>query len=363
MNSARFSSCLLAVLIAAPHVVEACSVPVFRYALEHWFPDDYQALVFHRGPLDAARSELINRLRGEPGGARPNLEVKVLDLAAETAAEWVPVWESVGETTLPWMLIRPDPRNGLPWLRISLPLNEQNVTRLLDSPARREISKRIAAGDSVIWLLLESGDDEAVAAAAKRLTERIAYLESVMKLPELSAADIANGLISVGAEGLKLRFSNLRVARDDPEEAVFVRLLLGIESDLAEIKEPMVFPVLGQGRALPPLVGKGIDNAMIDEQAIYLVGSCSCEVKEQNPGVDLLMTADWVGMVKRQAAANPIGSESVPDLSSAKPEAVTFSSAPPVIAAPSEVKGADFDYAVPLVLLVIAIAAFRLKHR
>jgi hypothetical protein len=39
----------------------------------------------------------------------------------------------------------------------------------------------------------------------------------------------------------------------------------------------------------------------VDRAAQFLIGSCSCQVKEQNPGVDLVMAVDWKKMVKDQA--------------------------------------------------------------
>jgi hypothetical protein len=70
-------------------------------------------------------------------------------------------------------------------------------------------------------------------------------------------------------------------------------MLIHSESDLAERTEPMVFPVYGRGRALWGLIGPGITASNIRDSASFLVGACSCEVKEQNPGFDLLLAADW----------------------------------------------------------------------
>ena len=49
--------CLLVtgLLILAPAVGQACSIPVFRYALERWQPSPYDVLIFHRGPLEFAK--------------------------------------------------------------------------------------------------------------------------------------------------------------------------------------------------------------------------------------------------------------------------------------------------------------------
>src|SRR6185503_19148933 len=48
-----------------------------------------------------------------------------------------------------------------------------------------------------------------------------------------------------------------------------------------------------RGRALEPLIAAGVTRDNVMEQAGYLCGACSCEVKEQNPGMDLLMAANW----------------------------------------------------------------------
>jgi hypothetical protein len=48
-------------------------------------------------------------------------------------------------------------------------------------------------------------------------------------------------------------------------------------------------------------VGKGIRPETIDEAAQFLIGSCSCQVKEQNPGMDIAMAVDWKQLVKDQA--------------------------------------------------------------
>ena len=94
----------------------------------------------------------------------------------------------------------------------------------------------------------------------------------------------------------------LRVPRDDPPSSALVAMLIGSEPDLAERTDPMVFPVFGRGRALLPLIGAGITAKNIHDSAAFLVGPCSCEVKEQNPGFDLLLAADWDDVALARAA-------------------------------------------------------------
>jgi len=89
----------------------------------------------------------------------------------------------------------------------------------------------------------------------------------------------------------------LRLARDDRSEEVLVRMLLHSEDDLNETKEPMAFPIYGRGRVLYALVGKGINDETVDDACSFLTGPCSCIIKEQNPGLDLLLSVDWERLV------------------------------------------------------------------
>jgi hypothetical protein len=56
--------------------------------------------------------------------------------------------------------------------------------------------------------------------------------------------------------------------------------------------------VFGRGRVLYALAGRGINADNIREACEFLVGPCSCQVKEMNPGVDLLMDVAWSRLVE-----------------------------------------------------------------
>jgi hypothetical protein len=207
---------------------------------------------------------------------------------------------------------------------LSGPLNEETLRVVFDSPARQEIVRRLGEGESAVWVLLECGDKPKDDAAMKILESRLEYLAGVLELPKLDEQDIRNGLVSLPNDGLKLAFSTLRIRRDDPAERAFVPMLLATEPDLKELKDPMVFPVFGQARVLYALIGKGIRHETIDRAASFLIGSCSCQVKEQNPGADLLITADWKKLLRDQS----IGFQDLPKASEilrSMPEKVTIS--------------------------------------
>jgi hypothetical protein len=54
-----------------------------------------------------------------------------------------------------------------------------------------------------------------------------------------------------------------------------------------------VVPVIGRGRAVSAIPASRVAEDTVEAFAEFICGQCSCEVKEQNPGIDLLMAADW----------------------------------------------------------------------
>ncbi|MFC1717423.1 hypothetical protein ACFL6S_27430, partial [Candidatus Poribacteria bacterium] len=96
---------------------------------------------------------------------------------------------------------------------------------------------------------------------------------------------------------LRVAFSMIHLSRSDPNEKLFIQMLLNSEWDLKMLPKPIAFPIFGRGRALYALVGDGIRENNIEMACSFLVGWCSCEIKEQNPGVDILMSVNWDGMI------------------------------------------------------------------
>ncbi|MCB1228796.1 MAG: hypothetical protein KDN19_00925 [Verrucomicrobiae bacterium] len=292
-------------LIALATAALACQVPVFRFALERWVADAYQVSIApgasgkfsaeEQAAVDFLKSQEPDRLSPMETGVFANLDVEVSETPAEGAA---------GGATM--TVTYPQKIRGFQLKPIwEGPLTMENARLLIDSPARRELVKRLLAGQSAIWVLIESGDPETddaaadtVAAAAGKAKETLRIPDGVMTRQE---AESAENFAAVNADDvlrsevpLKIDFSVLRIGRNDPAEALFLPMVLNIEDDLSQFeKETMVFPVFGRGRLLEPLIGRGIHADNVIEYGAYICGACSCEVKDQNPGVDLLFTADW----------------------------------------------------------------------
>ena len=286
-------------LAAAPmSVVWACNVPVFRYALEHWHPDAYRAVIFHRGPMSKENEELLAALRTESESILLNMTFRTVDLdqapdaVDEQLLDLATRLPKVSQQTpdFPHLVIQYPAYLQLDQPVWSGTFKESDLSSLLDSPARQTVIQRLTAGQTAVWLLVECGDPVQNDEAAAKLEVELKELSRSLKLPVLT--DSPEDVIQDGPP-VRLEFSLLRLRREDPAELHLITLLLGCEADLVTLDEPMVFPIFGRCRALLPLVGPGISAENIRSSAAFLAGACSCQVKELNPGFDLLIKANW----------------------------------------------------------------------
>ena len=293
-------SCLVVSLACLAWPAWACSVPVFRYALENWPADPYRVTVFHRGELSPQELVVAEFLQKQASGCdgNANLEVSTVDLAAPQEEAVQELWQAQRDPRLPWMVASCPGASGQPEAAWACPFTMENVRALLDSPSRREVARRLLSGESAVWVLLESGDVEKDAAAALLLDAELGRIERVLALPEEPAWPTDELFGAESGPPLRVAFSVVNVSRNDSAERAFVSMLTRTEPELDRYRsEPMAFPIFGRGRCLYALVGRGINAPNIERACGFLVGWCSCEVKWLNPGMDMLMSVDWEGMI------------------------------------------------------------------
>lgn len=320
---------------------QACSVPVFRYALEKWFPDHYGMTLFHRGPLTEAQQQLLSGLKRQTSLGLPLANVKVIevDLDQNPSAELQALWDAQPDRTTPLLVVQSPARRGPAGTVWAGELTPQNVELLQDSATRRSLAERLLRGDSVVWILLEGGQKSQDDQAFLTLEQELARLQTTLTLPELAEEDVRT--LGIEPDSLSLVFSAMRLSRSDPAEAPLVQMLLNVEPDLRDPEyagKPMAFPVFGRGRVLHALVGAGISADTIRETSQFLTGACQCTVKQENPGVDLLMSLDWDSLIDQ----TPTREHELPPLAGltgfTRPEpagATPAESLPPAIASPA----------------------------
>jgi hypothetical protein len=283
----------------------ACSLPVFRYALEHWPADPYRVLIVPAGSWRDS-DEAALRYLSEQKQQGANVDFRKWN-RSDLPAIWPELrWfgavnpETMGTrfvvlppaTAVERAGIANRPVGGAAWCRESL-------EQLLTSPLRQELSARLLQGQ-IVWLFLESGDPQIDDAIAERVKARIAYEQATLRLPEILPND--RKLLRETSAELSIRFSMLRIRRSDPAEGWLIEQLLSVEGDLRDpdiVGQPMLFPVFGRGRVLYALTGAGITDETIHEAAQFLTGACLCTVKAENPGVDLLLAVSWEDAVRK----------------------------------------------------------------
>ncbi len=263
----------------------ACNVPVFRFALERWQPDNYRLLLQPHGELNQAQRALLNAWETDQERKPSNAKLQSIDGLM-----------SAGSLDQPQLALLYPPalnNNAVLW---SASLSRSALQQMENSPQRRELVKRLVEGHSAVWLLVQSGNAEQDQAAEILLSAELKRLEQELKLPVLTDAPEDQLL---GGPPLAVKFSVLVIPPVKDEE-VFRQMLLHCEPDIPGRTEPLVYAVFGRGRSLLPMIGAGITADNIQEYAEFLVGACSCEIKEQNPGFDLLLAADWDALLKEQ---------------------------------------------------------------
>lgn len=275
---------LLALSLTAP----ACNVPVFRYALERWTPALYEAVLFHRGSLLPTQKALVEELERSARDGALNLGLVAVDLADATRTNHLALWRGQTNAALPWLVLRP-PEGAEAAPLWAGPFVVETIRALVQSPARAELARRLLQGQAAVWLLLEGGAPAEDNSVASLLETELSRLAREITLPEPAPDDPqmrANLPTAV-------RFSVLRLRRDDPAEQGFAKLLFGLVNDEELTRHAVAFPVFGRGRSLAAIPAREITPRLIREATAFLCGACSCEVKEMNPGKDLLLTANW----------------------------------------------------------------------
>ncbi len=289
----------------------ACQVPVFRYALERWPADRYEIVILHDGPLgksDMARIDVL-RESDHTSVVAGNYDVRTIEIEEIQDELLTNLWKQHRRGGKPVMVVL-YPRNAqdIP-NRVAhvSPFVDEAVRNLSSSPVRQKIAKEMLDGQSAVWIFVPSGDAEQDAVALKTLTEQVKRNEQELELPPQEEIEADEFFQEETDIELRIGFSIVTLRRDDPEERLLLKLLMRSEPDLETLAQrPMAFPVLGRGRVLYALVGKGISQETIGIASRFIVGPCSCQVKNQNPGFDLLLAVNWDEKISGSTLTEPL---------------------------------------------------------
>ena len=293
---------LLAVAVALPLI--ACETPVYRYAMYRWAPAPFEVYFFHSEELTEDEKELHAELLSMAEDEESPLNCSLLSIDLEKDPDLTGVlpdikasWEANKDQLQPGYLVT-NPQGAVIHAGS---LDKSELVLLSSSPARTALTSSLQEGHAIVFVLLKGSDlkaNQESAAVLKQLCQDVEDGKvNLYSVPQDPAAreDVASqqeeGSPPPMDPGHRVTF--IEVDREDKAEKFLVGSLLAVESDLEEITHPMVFPVYGRARALVPYIGKGVHRDNLLDCLEFVTGACSCTVKEQNPGTDLLVRFDW----------------------------------------------------------------------
>lgn len=234
------------IIILAGFISLACTTRVSEWVLLNALPNQYTLVCFHNGPVAdalARQNEVISE------------SIKSANIQFRTVAREdikTPYYGLYYENRL--------------FVRYDNPAQLKNLT---SSPLREKVAMELMSGKLCVIVYLKTDnkekDDKGLMALKKALEN--SPFGSIIPVVEIS--------------------------RNSKEETHFASLLLNVEDDLKTIQEPMLFGVFGRFKALEPLLGKGISEENITLMIDFLTAECSCLIKDDLPGTDILFTNKW----------------------------------------------------------------------
>jgi hypothetical protein len=265
----------------------ACTIPVFRFALDRWEADKFHLVM----PAAVSQTpEVQDLLRPLRANGKANLDFSTSKDPA------------LKDTVLRYS--RGDGEKQV-W---SGKLDAASLAAVLDSPARQKIVQQLLAGDSVIWVIADSGSPLDTA-EAERVEKRLKFLEQVASLPIQDPND-PDSQLGPGPP-LRLKFATLRLRRDDPAEALLLRMIAGPQAAFDPATTSFAGAVFGRGRVLGAWPLSILDDASLEDACMFLVGRCGCRLKNESPGWDILLNLDWEKALAKASTA-PATAEAAP---------------------------------------------------
>ncbi|MCK5853027.1 hypothetical protein KAH27_08375 [bacterium] len=253
----------------------ACSVPVFRYALEYWYPDPYQLILTYDFDETNNNQKVFSELKKYVGNRSFIIKkIKSKNSSSKIVLKY-PANKRIKNTV---------------W---EAPLSKQNLDNILQSPVRKKLINKIVNGDSLVFLLLEGNNPKQNDQIANIILKNIPILEKEIKLPH-EYADIPKEDLQIYDTNIVFKLSMMRLSRTNSEENVFINVLTkSLPVSIYKKSQPIVFPVFGRGRMLAAIREKNLNTETLRRWCEYIAGECSCEIKSRNPGFDTFIPIGW----------------------------------------------------------------------
>ena len=343
-------------------------MPVFRYALENWPADTIEVAVFLPTAASEEQRALLDHVKSlqQFQGGTVNGNLWEFETGAEMPDWAKEMWtkESTKANGQPWVVLVDNNGRRGPRILDQGPLTSATIASMFDSPARRQAVSAILSGKAWSWIIVSADP-----AARQELEGKItAAMETVRKNTELpSAEEMLNDPARPNRPMSPLPLNlETGVFFIDPADAREKGLLAQMNYDPAtEAAGPALYAVFGQGRVIGPLVGKELASESLTDLAFFLAGPCACQIKEMNPGFDVIVAADWGAVIDKPGSVERVGLEK--DAVLFPPKAADEKNAPSAVG-PENTKTAFAREAIVgtmlggLIVVLLALAIIRRRQ-
>ena len=224
----------------------ACTTKVSEWVLLNTLPTDYALVYFHKDQLSENEIKQNSEISKNINGA--NIKFRSI-LKNDIIKPYYGLYY-----------------NERLFSKYDIPGDLVNLT---NSPLRERIARELMSGKLCVMLYLKTGVKE-------KDDERIQIVKQTIENSPFGK------IITV-----------IELSRNDKNENHFVSMLLNVEDDLRYINEPMLFGIFGRFKALEPLVSKGITEENVNLMINFLTADCSCLIKDDMPGTDILFINNW----------------------------------------------------------------------
>ncbi len=249
-------------LLLSTLVSLACTTKVSEWVMLNAPPDAYTLVYNHYAPLSDSEISQIGMMEKSSSGANLSVHTRKIQ----------------GSGT-PFFSVYYDGR------LVERFQNTIDYKNLVTSPERKKIASYLMDGNLCVMVFLRSGDPMKDERALRIVREAVASSPFSEIIPVVD------------------------LNRIESSEKMLVSMLLNAEDDLKYISEPMLFGIFGRFRALEPLLAKGISKENIGLMIDFLTADCSCLIKDDLPGINILFEGNWENpdsaKVNRIIDANP----------------------------------------------------------
>lgn len=284
-----------------------CDTPVYRYAMYRWDPADYELFFFHKTAdqvADVAQLKSTIDQWSISNECSTNLSLTTVDLTNQSAMSVLPpeIFDCFHAGGKDSGFVLTGPKRHCLFVDA---LSVEQLSSWMQSLSV-DVCEKLADQSICVFVIAadENADPGLVGQTIEQLETKLANFKADWASEKVR---LSNSSHSIGTLDLDSSFAIEKRSSKlgqfqwyvvDDSDSPWFRWSLETAREDSQTPGVWIYPVFGRGRALPPVTAEQLTDQWLKEQLEFLTSACACTVKEQNPGVDLLLQYDWDSAAK-----------------------------------------------------------------